>query len=167
MNSLGLRHAGCRYRRSVPMSTKWCRAAQPLGTTRPERMPRPSATESDQPAKNPHARARYRRSVPCETSHTTCASLQPVTRHPPQKEGIAEASRPTATWPEPVRANHARPLHGITEASRAKPVIPHVPAPNQSHGPRYRRNVPKSTSTPEGRCRLSVPTDGPSPNQPA
>ena len=131
MNSLGLRHTGCRYRRSVPnvsdkpdacdyqshgpwyrrsvpKSTKWCRAVQPPGTSRPERMPRPSATQSDLPARNP----------------------------------------PT-------------PAHGIVEASRAKLAKPRVPVSNQSHGLRYRRSVPKSTTTPEGRrYRRSVPTDG-------
>ena len=42
-NSLGLRHTRPWYRRSVPKSTKWCRAVQPPGTSRPERLPRPSA----------------------------------------------------------------------------------------------------------------------------
>ena len=129
MNSLGLRHTGCGYRRSVPivsdqpdacdyqshgpwyrqgvpMSTKWCRAAQPPGTTRPQRMP--------------------------------------------------DHRLPSPTSPQETRT----PSNGIVEASRAKPTKPRVPVTNQSHGLRYRRSVPKSTTTPDGKYRRSVPTDG-------
>ena len=63
------------YRRSVPKSTKWCRATEPPGTSRVERLSRPSVN-SDLPKQIPHTRARYRQSVPSETGQKTCANLQ-------------------------------------------------------------------------------------------
>ena len=61
---------------------------------------------------------------------------------------------------QPSLTNPRKQRHGIAEASRTTLAKPRVPVTNQSHRPRYRRSVPKSTTTPDGRCRRSVPTDG-------
>ena len=81
---------------------------------------------------------------------------QPNLRAQPDPSGCPDRRPPSPTCPPETRTA----AHGIVEASRAKPTKPRVPVSNQSHGLRYRRSVPKSTTTPDGRCRRSVPTDG-------
>ena len=105
-------------------------ASQPLAT-RPETGPphgiakRPERYRLHPYARHlPSHRPWYRRSVPTvQQPHQSVAANRPPST-PTQTDGIAVASRPSATKPEPARENHAHPPHGIAEASRAKPSQP-------------------------------------------